>query len=197
MNDLFHDFDDVYRGYGHSHYMGSVIAGAVLSVFDKVNYFSVDDIKVLHRKVKVPSNMPKPEEMGNAYRIMEIHNSGRDDELPYKGMMLSTIIGEAKRMIELEHGPEYFEMTFGAISLGDVALFAIPGEPFTGIGVAIKKAKGYGMVMPMCITNGREDYFPMKDSFDEGGYEARCSRLKAGVGELIISEGLEMLEELN
>jgi hypothetical protein len=99
-------------------------------------------------------------------------------------------------MVNLEHGPEYYEMALGAVAIGDVAMVAIPGEPFTGIGRGLKLAEGWGMVMPTCLTNGCEGYFPMQDSYDEGGYEARSSYFKAGVAELIIDEGKKLLESL-
>ena len=75
-------------------------------------------------------------------------------------------------------------------------MLGIPGEPFTGIGRGLKAAQGYEMILPCCLTNGSEGYFPMQDSYDEGGYEARSSRFKAGVAEFIIKEGRELLEEL-
>ena len=52
------------------------------------------------------------------------------------------------------------------------------------------------MIIPCCASNGYEGYFPMQDSYDEGGYEARCSRYKAGVAEYIIKEGKELLESI-
>jgi hypothetical protein len=36
----------------------------------------------------------------------------------------------------------------------------------------------------------------MMDCYDEGGYETSGSRFKAGVAELIIQEGLELLGDL-
>ena len=125
-----------------------------------------------------------------------MHKEGRDDELPYKGMMLTTMVAEACRMIRLEHGPEYFPLNLTAIKIGDVAFLGIPGEPFTGIGIEIKKAEGWKMVCPTCITNGYNGYFPMKDSYDEGGYEARSSIYKAGVAEKIIEEGKNILTKM-
>ena len=62
--------------------------------------------------------------------------------------------------------------------------------------VFLKKAPGWSMVMPCCITNGYMGYFPMQDAYDEGGYEARTSRFKAGVAERIIAEGTKLLNEL-
>ena len=63
-------------------------------------------------------------------------------------------------------------------------------EPFTGIGRALKEAPGWALVLPMCITNGYEGYFPTREAYDEGGYEARSSVYAAGVAETISAEGL-------
>ncbi|MCI8599886.1 MAG: hypothetical protein HFJ10_15840 [Lachnospiraceae bacterium] len=64
------------------------------------------------------------------------------------------------------------------------------------MGRALKKAEGWDLVLPTCITNGYEGYFPMLDAYDEGGYEARSSRFKAGVAEIIVEEGLQLLKEI-
>ena len=50
------------------------------------------------------------------------------------------------------------------------------------------------MVMPSCNSNGKEGYFPMKDAYDEGGYEARSSKYKAGIAELLIEEGKDAID---
>ena len=99
-------------------------------------------------------------------------------------------------MVRLENGPEAFSMLLSALVIGPVAIIGIPGEPFTGIGLGLKKVQGYDMILPCCLTNGSEGYFPMQDSYDEGGYEARSSKFKAGVAERIIKEGTELLESL-
>lgn len=75
-------------------------------------------------------------------------------------------------------------------------MVGIPGEPFTGIGRGLKEAEGWKLVLPCCLTNGAEAYFPMKDAYDEGGYEARSSSFKAGVAEQIIEEGKMLLRDL-
>jgi hypothetical protein len=195
MNDIRVDFDGP-RGYKHSRYLGRVVAGGVLQAFDKVKYVDVETIKSISYPIHVASNMPKPEEMPEAYRIKEIHDAGRDDELPYKGMMLTTVVAEALRMVELEHGPEAYDMELSGLAIGDVAFVGIPGEPFAGIGYGIKEDADWDMVLVTCTTNGKQGYFPMQDSYDEGGYEARSSSFKSGVAERIIEIGLDMLAEL-
>ena len=196
LNDMFMDFDDVSRGYGHARHMGRVVAGAVLQVFDKAAYTDVDAIRFARRTIRVPSQMPAPEQMAEAHRINDLHNAGKDAELPYEGMMLTTVVAEAARMVRLEHGPADFPMDLSAVAIGNVALAGIPGEPFTGIGRGIKEAPQWDLVLPMCLTNGCEGYFPMKEAYDEGGYEARSSNFEAGVAERIIDNSLALLETL-
>lgn len=195
-NDLTPDFDDVCRGYGHARHMGNVVAGAVLQVFDKVTYTDVDSLKFLQRTIQIPSNTPKPGDLPEARRIEALHQAGRDCDLPYEGMMLTTVVAEAERMLKLADGPEYFNMELAGLAVGPVAFVGIPGEPFTGIGRALKKAPGWTLVLPTCLTGGDDGYFPMREAYDEGGYEARSSPFSAGVAERIIEEGLSLLTEL-
>ena len=84
----------------------------------------------------------------------------------------------------------------GALTIGNVALLGIPGEPFTAIGRALKEAPGWDLVLPICCTNGYEGYFPTMDAYLEGGYEARSSIFKAGVAESVAEHGLEMLKNI-
>ncbi|MBQ4066349.1 MAG: extracellular solute-binding protein [Clostridia bacterium] len=196
LNDTFNDFDDVSRGYGHTRFMGRVVAAGVMQVFDKVCYVDVDNIRSKKVTIKVPSNMPTPEQIPEAHRINDLHLAGKDSELPYKGMMLTTVVAEAGRMVKLEHGPEAFEMELTAIAIGNLVMIGLPGEPFTGIGRALKEAKGWDLVLPSCLTNGSEGYFPMQDAYDEGGYEARSSRFAAGVAEFLVKEGTKLLDSM-
>ena len=197
LNDMFHDFDDVARGYKHTEYMGRVITGGVLQAFDKVKYVDVDTLKCVTRSIKIASNMPSPEELPEAHRINDLHNAGKDNELPYDGMMLTTVVAEAGRMVALENGPEYYDMKLTGIAIGNVALVGIPGEPFMGIGKGLKETEGWDLVLPTCMTNGSQGYFPMKDAYEQGGYEARSSFFKEGVAETMIEEGQKLLADLH
>ena len=196
LNGMFMDFDDVSRGYAHAEYIARVVMGGVLQAFDKVNYVDIDTLKACQKVINVPSNRPDPKDMPEAHRINDLHNAGKDDELPFEGMMLTTVVAEARRMVRLENGPDAFDMRLSVIALGPVLIIGIPGEPFTGIGVGLKATEGYDMIIPCCASNGFEGYFPMQDSYDEGGYEARSSRFKAGVAEFIIKEGKELITSL-
>ena len=196
LNGMFMDFDDVSRGYSHAKYISRVVLGGVLQAYDKVTYIDVNSIVSKQKIINVPSNRPDPKDLAEAHRINDLYNAGKDNEIPFEGMMLTTVVAEASRMVKLENGPDSFAMCLSAMSIGPVAIIGIPGEPFTGIGIGLKAANGFDMVLPCCLTNGDEGYFPMQDSYDEGGYEARSSLFKAGVAEYIIEEGRKLLESL-
>ncbi|MBR7111144.1 MAG: hypothetical protein IKC83_04640 [Clostridia bacterium] len=193
FNGMFNDFDGCSRGYAHTLHIARVVAGAVLKVYDKVEYKDVDKIGYVQKLYDIPSNKPTQDEMPLARQIVEYHDAGRDEELPYKGMMLTTMLADARRKIRLENGPDLFTMRMSAVSIGNIGIVGVPGEPFNGIGVGIKEAEGWDLIVPCCIVNGRNGYFPMKNAYDEGGYEAATSNFSAGVAERMIDAGKELL----
>lgn len=195
MNDIRIDFDGP-RGYKHSEYLGRVVTAAVLQAYDKVKYIDIDFLKCKQRTIHVASNMPSPEQLPEAHRINDLHNAGLDNELGVLGMMLTTIVAEARRMVRLEHGPESYEMDLSAIAIGDVVLVGIPGEPFAGIGREICATEEWELVLVTCLTNGKHGYFPTEEAYNEGGYESRSSLFKVGVAEYIVKESKELLAEL-
>ena len=144
----------------------------------------------------MPANLPAPEEIPRAKLYKRLHEEGRDAEIPYTAMELTTVVAEACRICELENGPESFPLELTGVRIGSVALIGIPGEPFTDIGVGIKATEGWSAIMPCCLTNGSEGYFPMKDAFEVNGYESRTSSFRAGVGEALADAGKALTQEL-
>ena len=196
MNDTEISFDNEMKSPGMARFVGRALAGTILQVYDKVEYIPVEKLAVINKVVRVPANTPKPEELPLAHKYKELHDAGRDDLIPYTAMELTTVVAEAERMCRLEHGPEYFDLELSALRIGDVALVSLPGEPFTDVGVQIKATEGWKDILPIAITNGHQGYFPMKEAFDEGGYEARSSNYVSGVAESLIAGAKELLGEL-
>lgn len=196
MNDTEISFDNEMKSPGMARFVGRALAGTILQVYDKVEYIPVEKLEVLHKTVRVPANTPAPEQLPLAHKYKELHDAGRDDLIPYTAMELTTVVAEAERMCRLEHGPEYFDLVVGGLRIGDVALVSLPGEPFTDVGVQIKATEGWKDILPLAMTNGQQGYFPMKDAFDEGGYEARSSNYVSGVAEALIAGAKELLGDL-
>ena len=178
--------------YDHAQYIGRAMAGAVLQIYDTVRPAAVHSLRCRQKMIRIPSNMPLPEEIPEAHRVNELYLAGKPFEMNGTGMG----IAKAGRILELEHGPEYFEIELSAVAIGNVALIGIPGEPFTGVGVQLKETEGWTLVLPTCLTNGNHGYFPMREAYEEGGYEAERSRFKPGVAEIIVEEGRKLLREI-
>ena len=196
LNNMFHDFDDVHRGYSHAKHIANVVAGGIMAVYEKVNYIDVDEIRCKQQLISVPANKATEEELKQAYVYKKLHEEGHDDQIPFEGMELTTVVAEALRMVRLSTGPDNFELLLSSIAIGELALIGVPGEPFTGIGRGLKENKSFALVMPCCLTNGDEGYFPMQDAYDEGGYEARSSNYRAGTAEIIVEKGNALLDTL-
>lgn len=196
MNDTEISFDNEMKSPGMARFVGRALAGTVLQVYDKAAYVDVDEINILHHVISVPANLPRPEQLPLARKYKELHDAGRDEEIPYSAMELTTVVAEALRMCRMENGPKEFHLGLTGVQIGPVALVGIPGEPFTGIGVGIKEAEGWSMILPCALTNGNEGYFPMRSAYEEGGYEARTSPYRAGVADAIVAGGKELLIRL-
>ena len=196
MNDTEISFDNEMKSPGMARFVGRALAGTVLQVFDKVEYVDVDTIGYLHKTITVDANVPDPKDLPLAHKYKELHEAGRDADIPYTAMELTTVVAEAVRMCELENGPESFELDLMGLRLGPIALMGIPGEPFTELGVQVKDTEGWRMIMPCAFANGSTGYYPTQSAFDEGGYEARSSRYRRDVAEKIVKGCKEVLAEL-
>ena len=187
------DFDDVDRGYEHARHMGRTVAAAALSVWGKCEPVAAGPLRSAVRSISVPLQRPKPDELPLAREYDRLHREGRDGEIPFTGMALTTAVAEAGRMLLLENGPDSFELPLSVVSIGDAVAFAgIPGEPFTEIGRAIRGRSPFRMTVCTCLTNGSCGYFPVSSAYAEGGYEARSSIFAAGVAESI-ADGMDGL----
>ena len=196
MNDTEISFDNEMKSPGMARFVGRALAGTILQVFDKVEYVDVDCVKTLNHIVRVKANIPDPSELPLAHKYKELHEAGRDDLIPFEAMELTTVIADAMRKCRLENGPDHFDLTLTGLRIGNVALIGIPGEPFTQIGVEIKKNDGWDMILPCALTNGWEGYFSTKEAFEEGGYEARSSNYVSDVFDNIIAGASNLLKHL-
>lgn len=189
-------FDDCLRGYEYSRSMGRAIAGEALKVYGKTAEISPVPVRFAQKTIQAPSNRPDPGDLPKAEHIAALHSAGRDQDLPYQAMELTTAVAEALRMVSLKDGPDSFPLHIAALSMGGIAFLGIPGEPFNATGRSIKAASPFPMTLPCGLTNGDEAYFPTDDAYEEGGYEARSSSYKSGVAELILQSAADLLKEV-
>ncbi len=188
-------FDGVPRGYEHSLHIGRKIAGEAIGVYGKAEPFEAEKLSFDFKKISIPSNRDNSK-LDESRRIKDLYESGKAHELPYKDMELTTVVAEAVRICELENGPDSFDFVLSALRLGELVLAGLPGECFAEIGRRIDNSYKGKHIMVCCLTNGGDSYFPTSSAYDEGGYEARTSRLKKGGDNIIVEGILELTSKL-
>ena len=184
-------FDNVPRGYDHAAHMGRVVASAVLAGYGKARFVNADKISFAEKQIEIPANAEN-DKLEESKKIKALHMAGRAHELPFEKMELTTVVAEAYRIVELSKGPKSFFFILSALSIGDVVFLGMPGECFTEIGRRIEAESPFGVAFVCCLTNGGETYFPTSSAYDEGGYEARSSRLKKGGDDIIVKNTVDL-----
>lgn len=188
-------FDGVPRGYSHAYHIGRKVAGTVLGMIDKAEPVKADTLSFGTRTIFIPSNQEN-DRLEEAEKIRFLYENGRAHELPYKDMELTTAVAEAVRICELKNGPDGFEFRLSALKIGDFILAGLPGECFADIGREIEALRSE-KILVSCLTNGGDSYFPTSSAYDEGGYEAKTSRLKKGGDKIIAKEMSALIREIS
>lgn len=184
-----------YKSTGHAEFMGRVLAGAVLSICSITEEVKTDKLSFDVKVVDLPSYQQN-ERLEEAKKLYELYMKEGRDAIPYEGMEVETVLGEASRIIELENGPMSFPYTLSAIKVGDLVFAGIGGEAFTEIGNRIREDSPYENTVVCCLTNCKGGYIPTSIAYEEGGYEARSSKLKPGGDNIIVDGMLDLLKEL-
>mgnify|MGYP001025891802 CR=1 FL=1 len=83
------------------------------------------------------------------------------------------------------------------LRLGEVAIVAMPGEPFAEIGAAVKKAPPFPVTMFCGYSSGLGgDYMPIASEYAFGGYEVERTPYGQGAAEQLIRETIALLAQV-
>jgi hypothetical protein len=106
-------------------------------------------------------------------------------------------VPEARRIIRMQNEPDFYPYSVYAIRLGDFVFAGLPGEPFTEIGRRIYENSPFSRMILSCQTNASCGYIGTSAAYDEGGYEAKTSRLKKGGDKIIVEEMSALIREIS
>jgi hypothetical protein len=150
--------------------------------------------------VRVPANKAKDTDEKNlawAKDVWAKHEAGKDAELPWKGMELTTEVARARRIIRMSNHAGFHDLPLYGITIGkSVAFGGFPGEPFNDIGKRVKEQSPFTVTLLSCLTNGSRGYFPFSDAYKTGGYESATSPFGPTVADDLIAGKLKLLNEL-
>jgi hypothetical protein len=83
------------------------------------------------------------------------------------------------------------------LRIGDVAIVAMPGEPFAEIGAAVKKASPFPFTVFCGYSSGPEaDYMPVASEYHYGGYEVQRTPYGTGAAEKVIEEATALYKQV-
>jgi neutral ceramidase len=97
----------------------------------------------------------------------------------------------------LAHKDEPLEAEVQVIAVSDdLAVVAMPGEIFSELGLAIKKASPFKHTFIAELANSSIGYIPNRTAYAEGNYEVVSARCAEGSGEMLVDAAVELLREM-
>jgi hypothetical protein len=175
-------------------YVGHKLVGSVLRMHNIVREVSDSELFIRECPMKVPTNK-KGGDISEAERISALQNAGRAHELPYKGMALVTVVANAERILRMANEPDFYSYNAYTIVIGDLALVALPGEPFTEIGLRVESVCPAKDTVIMSLANAKTTYFPTTQAYSEGGYEVATTSVGPGTDDIIVNTVKEALKD--
>ena len=176
--------------------MARVLAGEVLKIYDQAVETGENTLSYGHHIAKVgknaydPATVPMAQELVDLYKKFGNYNEPIFETYPMK-------VPEACRIINNLSRPEFFELRVSGLNVAGVGFIGIPGEPFVSIGMDIKAQSPLENTWVTSQTNGGQGYYPDALAFaQKDGYERTSSPFAQNCGQVLIEEGLALLNEL-
>ena len=174
----------------HARYMGEVLSDTVLSLWEETKSVENDSLWSKVKTSFVPTNRIGWE---RAQECWEIYQKSMNKTLGYK-----LEFGEKAdmgRIGTLPKSPICQTLIVSFFGIGGIGILGVGGEPFTHYAHFARKKAGERFLVTACLVNGGEAYFPTKEAYDEGGYEARTSRMSAECAPILENTIADILAE--
>lgn len=189
-------------------YLGTLESGSPLAIYDDVpNPVSPDirpgTLRVATRELRLPLKaLPDPDEMAaqaalHTARLDDLRaTGGADDEIRWETMLVkrATMRLDLARSLQGQSHRTFVLQTF--LLGNEIALVAMPGEPFVEIGLAVKRQSPFRHTLFSGYSNIGWAYIPMPDVYADGGYEVEVSPFAPQAAGVVIDESLAMLREM-
>ena len=93
--------------------------------------------------------------------------------------------------------PSPLQVEIQALSIGELAMVAMPGEPFAEIGKAVKANSPFEYTMFCAYSDGTGgDYIPTAEEYQHGGYEVERSPYNPGAAAKVVQAASALLASL-
>jgi len=187
LNHIDVQWRDPQKGHGEAARIGTVLAAEVLKTLKRAEPADAGAPAVRSEIVRLPLPEATPADLEWARRITPTF--GTPQAAPFMDLVRAFRIAETA-----ERQGRPIEAEVQVIALGrDVAWVGLPGEIFTELGMAIKRASPFRYTIVAELANGSIGYVPNRKAYLEGNYEAVSARCAAGSGEMLVDAATRLL----
>ena len=189
-------------------YLGTLESGAPLAIYadEPVEEQSSTDgrlLRVATRPMRLPLKEFPPLDVmtaefeEHATRLDELRRTGGSDEEIRWETMLSKRAAMRAEIARNLVGQTHWTFDLQVFAIGDdIALVAMPGEPFVEIGRAVKDASPFKHTLFSGYSNVGWAYIPTADAYELGGYEVDITPFSPAAAGRIVDESLALLREM-
>ncbi|MCE5309913.1 MAG: hypothetical protein LLG20_19950 [Acidobacteriales bacterium] len=170
--------------------IGTVLAGEVLKTYTRMTPVEPSALAIRRQVVKLPLADAKPEDLPKAQALAAKY--GKPNAGPFYDFV------QAFKVIDvLNRNGKPIDAEVQVFALGNqVAWVSLPGEIFSELGAAIKKASPFPNTIVVELANDSIGYIPSRRAFPQGSYEVISTRCAEGSGEMLVDAAVRMLKEM-
>lgn len=178
------------NGHGEAARIGTVLAGEVLKTYTRLRPVEIAAVAGRSRVLGLPLPEIRPGEVEKARAVAAKY--GQPGAAPFMEM-----VHAFKVLAVAERNGKPLEAEVQTIALAPgIAFVGLPGEIFTELGMAIKKASPFPHTIVVSLANGSIGYVPDSRAYPQGAYEPVSARCAQGAGEMLVETALDLLKEL-
>jgi 3-keto-disaccharide hydrolase len=180
---------DPQKGHGEAARIGTILAGEVLKTYARLTPLTGASLDATSSVISLEPARLEAGDLGRAQSFARQLDSGAtvkflDTVFTFKALDTAARAGKPL--------PAETQL----IALGDqIAWVGLPGELFTELGAAIKRASPFPLTIVAELAHGPVTYFPNDAAFDQGNYEVVTSRAARGSGERLVAAAKGLLNE--
>lgn len=171
-------------GFDHARMMGMMLAGEVLKIEREAEALEVDE---LWAKSKILDLQRRPYSEAEIAEFRQLLADDRIADRSYPKVRART------HLARYEQGESSEPVEVQAMRLGDLALFAVPGEYFVEYGLQLRERSSSKHTFVVELANDSIGYIPTPEAFDGGAYEGTSARFARDTGPTIAEALLGML----
>ena len=184
-------------------FVGVQTSGAPIALYDDEPIPTEPPrLSVQYRTMRIPLKKFQPLEKLEAELAERVHelNRLRGEGAKEKDIQLaSALASQAEDRVEdarLYHEQTHLVWPLQGMRIGNIALLAMPGEPFAELNQRIVQESPFEHTLFSGYSNGPFGYLPHREAFSEGGFEVETSPFSSDAADVVVEESLRMLHEL-